>query len=454
MNDAALFTDAPAPEAMFTDEPAPEKMNWSDVPGQAMKNAPKDALNVLAGAASALPGASFMPGGMMNPAKEGDPSGFHTLADALKAIPKAGEDLVTPEGWAEHPVGNLATLGSLAVPGEGGGEISEGVGKAMEEKGGNMGADLANMSGTTVQKMKPNMMLEPEAVRTVEGKANPEDLRAESGKRLIKEGIVGGAGESAGDIWQKARVKENDFGKSVEDALDAIRKKSPGTDQLEADAVLGPISQKTNELGGSARSGTRQQARFWNETLNSLTKKASANAGKLGLDDIRSELQDVGEDLDASPKTPRYQAAQKIYGHLADLRDQMVEDIAKKSGDPQLADNLTKANKGYSFYSRLNRGLDVQAAAGGAGKEIGNYPMRAAARGRPMEALGYMGVMPALNALKPALAQKLVEWGPGVAKYGKVLEAAAKKGLPALTTAHFVLKQRDPQYRKLTEGIQ
>lgn len=461
-------------------------MAWDDTPpdpsefeSASWDSTPPDAEDLSALAKNIVPDAEAnakslatpWPEKMMNLAELGGTklaSGESPLAiagDATKSVVEPLGDLGSKEKWIEHPVSNAVMVGSLLTGGAEGAasperNLATETGEAMEKKGANMAADLGNMSGSTVQKMKPNMMLDPESIRTVDGQANPADLRTESGKRLVKEGVVGGFGENAGDVWQKAGQKEVEFGKAVDKALDDIKKTNRATGEydnvddalhVQANPILKSVLDTANGLRDSARSGIRQTSRFWRETYNSLASKAEANGGRLNLDDIRSEMQEVGKDMKGPQDSPRYSTAKDIYGHLADVRDQMVNDIAERSGNPQLADNLLKANKGYSFYSRLSRGLDVQAAAGSNAREIGNYPMRATARGRPMEAVEYMGVMPMLSALKPMLAQKLVQYGPLVAKYGTALENAAKGGMRNLLLTDMLIRQKDPEYAKATQ---
>ncbi len=130
------------------------------------------------------------------------------IADTVTGIPGAVADLASKDAWVNRPVSNALTVGSVVspflAPEEGAGE---GLAKSLRNKGANMAADLESVTGNTISKIKPDMMLNPENVRTSGGKPNPADLRTETGARLIKEGVVGGMGQDAGDRWQNTAAK-------------------------------------------------------------------------------------------------------------------------------------------------------------------------------------------------------------------------------------------------------
>jgi hypothetical protein len=473
--DDSLFSDQPAPKAddsLFSNEPAPQ---WSDLP----KNIIPDAENVLKGnldtAGRVAKGVYDLPSDLAETAKQelsgGSPLDTPIAQDvktvggaalnAVTGIPKQLANLGSKEQWIQHPAQNAITTGAIVAPmiaPEG--AATKSILDAAKTKGANMAADLGEISGNTVKRMRPEMTGAPEEIRTVEGKPNPADVRTQSGARLVKEGVVGGFGEDAGDIWQKAATKESLAGKSVDKALNDIKDWNKSTGEyadvddpihVQANPILKTILDIANELRDSARSGIRQASRFWRETYNSLAKKADANNGRLNIDDIRSEMQDVGKDIEGNEKSPRVSAAKDIYGNLADIRDQMINDIAQRAGKPELAKNLLDANEDYSFYSRISKGVTDRAAGGDTGGPGGSFAARQAARGNPLAATGYLGIMSLIKNMRPMLASKLMSDPLFLSKWGPYLEAAAKKGPKNLAMTDYVLNQSNKDYADATK---
>lgn len=393
----------------------------------------------------------------------GKPIGQTPMAQRAADI-ASSEPVQNPVEWAKkNPVDAAMTMAAPITPFLGKGAVAEGLasklGRGMEEKGGSLANDLGEISGSTVKKMNPRV-LGAEAqgnIRKAGDISNIADVRSEIGKKLVKDDVVGGFGQDVGDRLQKVNELKDTYGKQVDSALEDIRKTNRSTGEysdvddalhVQATPILKGVLDTANELRDSARSGLRQTSRYWRETYNSLAKKAEDNNGRLNFDDIRTEMQDVGKDMNAGVNSPRYSTAKDIYGHLAELRDEMVDQIAQQSGNPKLASNLLNANKQYSFYSKIADGLQDAGAGGEVPEKMGKHMVRSTMRGDPMHATGYLGLMKLLNAVEPAMAQKLVRWGPGVSKYGGVLEAAAKQGAKNLAVVDHLLKQQDPEYAK------
>lgn len=445
-----------------TEDSSPQ---WSDLPKNIIPDAesvgksiltpwPLKAIDAIKSAATAK-----------SPLEAVERAAAPTLPGAISQIPKSVENLGSKEEWIQHPVQNAATVASMAypagkallAPAESG--IAASMGEAMRSKGANMGAEMGEVGADTIKKMNPNVLGDEGKanIRTADNKPNIADVRTETGAKLINEGVVGGFGQDVGDRIQAANEKLNSYGKQVDSAIGAIKDYNKSTGEYEnvddaihvqATPILKNILDTANELRDSARSGIRQTSRFWRETYNSLAKKAEGNNGRLNLDDVRSEMQEVGKDMNAGPNTPRFATAKDIYGHLAEVRDQMVNQIAEQSGNPKLASNLLDANKGYSFYSRITKGLEEAGAGGEVPEKMGRHLVRSTMRGDPLHATGYLGLMKALNAVEPAFAQKLMQYGPFVQKYGGALETAAKQGPRQLAMTNYLIGQKDPEYRQ------
>jgi hypothetical protein len=379
--------------------------------------------------------------------------------DAIKSLLKSIGNLGDKQEWIQHPVGNTLTAASLAAPGIGEafapeGGLASSMAEGMRNKGASLANDLGEVSASTVKKINPRVLGEEaqNQIRTAGGKPNIADIRTQVGKKLIDDKIVGGFGQDVGDRLQKVNEALHSYGQQVDDALSAIKKTNrsageyPGVDDplhVQANPILKPILDTAVDLGQSARSGIKQTARFWRETYNSLSKKAAENGDRLTLDDIRSEMQDVGKDMKGGVGTPRYETAKDIYGHLAETRDVMVNDIAQRVGNPELAKNLLDANKGYSFYSKIADGLQEAGAGGEVPEKMGKHIVRSTMRGDPMHATGYLGLMKFLNAVEPVMAEKLPAAAPIVERFGGPIEKTLTKGTRNSAILNHILGRKD-----------
>ena len=331
------------------------------------------------------------------------------VVDAVKGIPQQLENLGSKEQWVNHPVQNAMTAGSILWPAgkeffspstEG---MAASIGKGMENKGANMAADLAETSGKTVQRIRPETLGEDAeaGIRKAGNTPNVADVRTQLGKRMVNEGVVGGVGQDIGDRLQKVGELKNAAGKDIGAVRDEIRATNKATGEyddvddpihVQANPILKEVLDTANDLQGSARSGIKQMSRFWRETYNSLAKKAEGNNGRLTLDDIHTEMQDVGKDMNSAPNSSRANAASDIYGHLADTQEKMVNEFAKTLGRDDLKQRLLDANKRYTLYSKMEGDLKGPAASGSTSGGASPSPQRAALRGAPIRAMAYSAV--------------------------------------------------------------
>jgi len=447
--------------------------NWSDLPGNIIPDAKAVGTGAVNAGIRTAKGIYDFPEDAVNSAEDvlagGNPSDTPIgqdaktvgsgVVDAVKGIPQQLENLGSKEQWINHPVQNAMTAGSIAAPmfapEEG---LASKLGTGMENKGANMAADLAETSGKTVQKIRPETLGEDAeaGIRKAGNTPNVADVRTQLGKRMVNEGVVGGVGQDIGDRLQKVSESKDLAGQDIGSVRDEIRATNKATGvyddvddpiHVQANPILKEVLDTANELQGSARSGIKQMSRFWRETYNSLAKKAEENGGRLSLDDVHTEMQDVGKDMNSSPNSARFNAASDIYGHLADTQEKMVNDFSETMGRPDLKAKLLDANKRYTLYSKMEGDLKGPAASGATSGGNSPSPQRAALRGAPIRAMAYSAV----QQIKPELAAKLVRGGPAMAKWGGMLEAAAKKGPQNLAMTDYVLRQTDPEYARATQ---
>ena len=470
--DDSLFSNEPAPrdDSLFSNEPAPSAL--STMAGNIIPDAKAVGEGALNTGLRTAKGIYDLPEDAVHSAEDvlagGNPADTPIgqdvktvgsgVVDAVKGIPQQLENLGSKEEWIQHPVQNAMTAGSIAAPmfAPEEGLVSK-IGTGMENKGANMAADLAETSGKTVQRIRPETLGEDAqaGIRMAGKTPNVADVRTQLGKRMVNEGVVGGVGQDLGDRLQKVSELKDSAGKDIGAVRDEIRATNKATGvyddvddpiHVQANPILKEVLDTANELQGSARSGIKQMSRFWRETYNSLAKKAEENGGRLSLDDVHTEMQDVGKDMNSPPNSARFNAASDIYGHLADTQEKMVNEFSKTLGRDDLKQRLLDANKRYTLYSKMEGDLKGPAAAGTPSGGSSPSPQRAALRGAPVRAAVYSAV----QQFKPKLAEMLVK-GPAMQKYGSMLEAAARKGPQNLAMTDYVLRQTDPDYAEATK---
>lgn len=215
----------------------------------------------------------------------------------------------------------------------------------------------------------------PETVHTMtRAGQNPAEIGATIGKRLVDDQVLG---QSPSETFDRVSAKRQEFGQSVQKALDQIKQANRTSgewadveDSLHIDATkaLKPLLDKKVSLANSPFSANKRMARPWTEAYTYLADQANASGGKTSLDHVNGAMKHVGEMLGKLEKgTESYKNAASLYGTLANARDAMVNDIAGRLGDPALASNLLKANQGYSFYSRIMPDISWQAATDAVG---------------------------------------------------------------------------------------
>lgn len=213
--------------------------------------------------------------------------------------------------------------------------------------------------------------ISPETVQSLTRSGiNPAEVGASIGKRLVDENIIG---QSSSETFANATAKQKEYGQSVQSALDEIKKANRSLGEypeledslkVESNRALKPLLDKKVTLANSPFSANKRMSRPWTEAYTYLADQANASGGFTTLDHVNGALQQVGQMLGKLEKgSAPYKNVASLYGTLANVRDGMVRDIAQLVGDPQLAQNLLKANDGYSFYSRIMPDLNWQAAA-------------------------------------------------------------------------------------------
>lgn len=199
----------------------------------------------------------------------------------------------------------------------------------------------------------------PKTILRMAGGQNPAAVGTRLGTSLVNEGAIGTTPASTFDNAQRVM---NAYGSDVQSALDAIRSSGQPT-TFEAKDALQSLLDEAQSLRNSTFQPNRQMARPYEEAYSRLSGLADQNGGQISLDDLRNVLQETGQAMDAAAAGSTKQAAySRLYGHLADMRDQMVQNIADNAGNPALRDALLKANEGYSRYSRIFPDIQRNAA--------------------------------------------------------------------------------------------
>lgn len=346
------------------------------------------------------------------------------VVDAVKGIPQQLENLGSKDEWIKHPVGNTMTAASVVAPFLGGSpEVSEASDPNILQR---MGAGAQNntmgISADTMDRMaKQNNPIK-------EGVKLANSLREE-----------GATAPSKMETLDNVKKLHDDAGDQVQASLKAIKEQNrrfgehPEIDDalhVQANPFLKTVIDKANETLHDPDPELRSTGRKWKIMYDSLSDKAMENDGRLSFDDIRSEMKRVGHYFDSDKTLP---IGRKMYAHLADMRDSMVEQVANESASPELADNLRKSNAAFSKYARILpdvRSMASKSATGSDSVLSGQRPWRAGMR-----------------AAEPALGKILLSLGNKSAKYGPMLKAAAAQGTKNLMMTDYLLKQSDQDYK-------
>lgn len=208
-----------------------------------------------------------------------------------------------------------------------------------------------------------SMGIRPQTLEVMAKGNNPSSFGTKLGTSLFDEGALTSSAEGNFD---KAKGLLDKFGQDVGKALENIKNTGKAVD-VDAQQALQPLVDKWVSLKDSALQGNRSLAKPFEEIYGKLT--ASAQNGRLSLDSLREALAETGQALsragDGSPKEAAYR---ELYGALAGVRERMVNSIAESVGNPSLAENLIKANAGYSKYVSLMPDIARKAAKEGTDK--------------------------------------------------------------------------------------
>lgn len=434
-----------------------EAPQWSNLPGNIIPDAQNTVKGIAGLGARTGKGLIDMPGDLITSGATtlagGDPmqtpigQDLKTVGSGIAAIPKSFADLASKEAWVNHPVQNAVNAGSLLEGGLEGGLTSEAgtgtagrLGEVLEKSGAREATGVAGITDKTIGKM------------TRRG-GNEAVTRADLGKRLIDDNVIGGFGETPEKIRDNQLAQKSKYGDQVKNALNQIRN-SGVPPEVQAEKALSPILNEWSRLADDSQPEGRAMARRLAASYTKLEDIANRKEGVLGFDDIHNEMESVGEKLGNTPKTsPSYGHLSDLYKTLAQSKDAIVDDVSKRSGNSNLAQQLKEANAGFHTYSQIGKDVGKIAAKEGVekGSNIGFYgSLWAMAHGEFDKAaeffVGGRLLGPALKEIAPSMAKHTVQAGRMMQKYGPVLEGAAKKGAKNLAVTSSVIANKDPEY--------
>ena len=199
--------------------------------------------------------------------------------------------------------------------------------------------------------------LRPQTIESMITKANPNPgkIGEEVGNLLSKEGIVGATPKNTMDNLIKAHTKAGD---EVGQAIKNIH--GSGRAAINAEKALQPLAETVKEYSSAMTGTKRNLAKHFEEVLNHF-KKQSSQDGMLSFDDVTKALKEVGP-LTSKGSDEAQQAMSLLYGKLANVRDEMVKEVATKAKNPSLREALLKANKKFSTYTRIMPDIERSAA--------------------------------------------------------------------------------------------
>ncbi len=356
-------------------------------------------------------------------------SGSETPGQGLRASPEVAAGIGTAIQMAPDIISAVAPMTMAPATGKVTQEVAEQAPNFLQR----LGARSLNKSAG----------IQPRTLMKMAGGENPANVGDELGQILYKEGATG---LSPRTTFEKSSAVKEQFGKAVGDALDQI-KQSGIKAETDASKALKPILDKWTELGDATLSENRVMARPYSQMFSKLEKLANQKGGTLSLDDVQSEMQEVGKLFNRIQETSdKYPALAELYGTLADVRDGIVQDIAERAGNPELTTKLLEANKGFSRYSRILPDIAKEAAKEGAGRTAFSLTS-------PIKS--------SVDAMRPLFSKAALSIGDllstnpaSLGKYTPALMSEAAKGGENLNSFHMSLLEKDPAYLSLFRAAQ
>lgn len=345
------------------------------------------------------------------------------------------------EAQEANPKAYLAgeIAGAVAVPVPGGSAgAATGVGRALRSAGQGVGIGAAYGAG----------MSEADLLQGDVG-----GFAADTGVGAAFGGVGGalgqGAGEAlrAGKAWVAPRVGA--ALKGADDKLAELAQEKVRKDLASASGDLGSVVQQGNRLAENIL--RLEQA--GNLTPQQMAVLQSLKAERAALE---RRLADAAID-DLPGKVKEIDSRQSVLSEMQGNRSQLYDDALKEVSSPmsQVAPRLKRyaAPLAGAMAGPVAGGAMGFATGGGFGSVVGGL---AGAGVRPAaQAIGRMVKHPAVQ--KPVLQRlsRMVTANPqALGRYAKPLATAAAKGEQQFAAAHYVLAQRDPEYRDLVGQIE
>lgn len=363
-------------------------------------------------------------------------------------IVQGAMDLGSKDAWINHPVQNSITGGGILeggveglLKGEPGTGIAGSIGNTLKESGEQEATNVAGIKPRTIQRLTPRG-------------GNEAETRENIGEMLHKDKVVGGFGETPKTIRDLQQSKTNEAGNEIKGLFNTIKNSGvdPSTDSRKA---LSPILNEWTSLADSTLPEDRAMSGTLADVYTKLEDAANKNGGKLSFDDVHDQMETVGRRMEKihNPEDPRLDDLRSLYHTLAQSKDAIVNDVASRSGNKVVADQLKAANQKFHTYKTISHDVGLNAAKEGTEKasKLGLYGgLWALAQGDLGKAAEIIGgsrlIGPISRKIAPSMAGGSIKLGNVISKYGPLLTAAAKKGAQNLAMTNYVLKQQDPDY--------
>lgn len=225
------------------------------------------------------------------------------------------------------------------------------VGSAMEEMGAKGQNFAAGLRPQTIEAM------------TRSGQ-NPGDIGVMAGSKLAQDGIIGSTGKETFANLLKAKDKG---WQQVKQAIKNINQN--GLAAINVNDALVPLNSKINTLRGAATKVRQNMATHFEEVRDWLAKRGEEN-GMISLDDVKTMMKEIGP-LTQKGSDEIQAAMSELYGTLANTQDTIVSKIADQADNPEIKNQLLKANQNYSFYARISPDIERFTAKEAVGRSEG-----------------------------------------------------------------------------------
>jgi len=282
-----------------------------------------------------------------------------------------------------------------------------------------------------------------------------------TGVEMLEAGLVG-YGDDAASILKKVTARHNQAGAAIGDALETLEKRGVTGS---VDNVVNVLESQIDDL--SRTPGNEKLIKQLQGEIDNLYNRGQSDLGFKGIEEAKRTFQ--GQTNYASPEFEK-KASTKIAKAFKDEAER-----AAIAADPSIAKKFLEEKKMYALLAPVKEAsekralnlqqqqfgnfLDIGAGLYGISNSDTNYGKAALAiAGRRLvspriASTAAKGIFD-VGSIATNLAERLAQNPQSFGRFGKALQEAAKRSPHSLAVAHYLLQQKDEEYRNTIKGLE